>query len=204
MPKLYLLLVFFCQFISAQTEPEFVTVKEKFGKIHQILDDDLKRLYHQTEKQEDKKQLLAQYELYKHQIDSAQNTENIYALVAYKTRKLVDKFVTKQQKNLAKNSNLQTQEANYPGGISELRNELSQKVYVTDLDRFGHQLETLISFDVEPNGSVWVHETQGPNTFFNRQAEIAVYGLQHRFQPAIVAGRYVSSRFKMPLKLIFD
>jgi hypothetical protein len=200
-----LLLMFSTQILLGQTEPEFVAVKKRFAEIQNLLDEDLRRLYPQAKNQEDKSILFEQYNAFKYQIDSAQNSENTYALIAYKTRRQLERLkIEPTAKDSLKQPDINEQEAFYPGGLQKLRDEISQKVYSANLEPLEKKLETTISFEVLANGSLWVKSTDGPNLHFNRQAEIAVYCLEQKFQPAIINRKYANSFFKIPLKLIFD
>ncbi|AZA59163.1 hypothetical protein EG350_19075 [Chryseobacterium shandongense] len=91
--------------------------------------------------------------------------------------------------------------ADYPGGINELRKEVSNLFYLGGVYSEIKTIKANVAFIVEKDGTITNVEAQGDNFTFNRQAEIALYSVSKKFFPAIVNGSPVRYRFRLPLTM---
>ncbi|AZA87310.1 hypothetical protein EG349_11150 [Chryseobacterium shandongense] len=91
--------------------------------------------------------------------------------------------------------------ADYPGGINELRKEVSNLFYLGGVYSEIKTIKANVAFIVEKDGTITTVEAQGDNFTFNRQAEIALYSVSKKFFPAIVNGSPVRYRFRLPLTM---
>lgn len=91
--------------------------------------------------------------------------------------------------------------ADYPGGMNELRKEVSDLFYLGGVYSEIKTIRTDVAFIVEKDGSITNVEAQGENFTFNRQAEIALYSVSRKFSPAVINGNPVRYRFRLPLTM---
>lgn len=91
--------------------------------------------------------------------------------------------------------------ADYPGGINQLRKEISDLFYLGGVYSEIKTIKTNVAFIVEKDGTITNVDAKGDNFTFNRQAEIALYSLSQKFSPAVVKGNPVRYRFRLPLTM---
>lgn len=93
--------------------------------------------------------------------------------------------------------------ANYPTGINGFRQEMTDKFFAGNINPKG-KISTQVTMIIERDGSVVNVKAEGTNDDFNRQAELAVYLTEYKWEPARINGYPVRYRFRIPLNLNFD
>ena len=205
---LYLIFLFSIQFLFAQQNDEFKTVKEYYDVQRNRLVDAFK---YEIQKQQDIPTLNSMekdFSEFMMKLDSIQNVALLSALIKVKNREDLA-FISNQKKE---NSTISTSEkvsiteipAEYPGGMNELRKQVSQIFYFDALLPDVSKISTNIHFIVEKDGTISAVRAHGDNFVFNRQAEIAVYLLPEKFTPAFLNGEKVRYSFRVPLTMNFE
>ena len=131
--------------------------------------------------------------------------------VVYKDTDEVDKDVDKVDK-----------EAVFPeGGIDGFRNLLASKVDADKIDEYegaGRSrkwifrifrkkpiskatISSVLTFTVEPDGTISDISAKGENQSFNEEAELAVKAIQVKWIPGEVNGTKIKSLYSMPIKM---
>jgi len=146
--------------------------------------------------------------LFMKKMDSIENVALIGALLKVKNledlKKINQPNDTKDLSNhLAKAVTIE-KTADYPGGINALRKEVSELFYSSGVYSEIKTIKTNVDFIVEKDGSITNVHAQGDNFTFNRQAEIAMYSVSEKFNPAVVNGESVRYRFSLPLTMNID
>ena len=128
--------------------------------------------------------------------------------VVYKDTDEVDKDVDKVDK-----------EAVFPeGGIDGFRNLLASKVDADKIDEYKEversrkwifrkkpiskaTISSVLTFTIEPDGTISDISAKGENQSFNEEIERAVKSIQTKWIPAEVKGEKVRSYYKMPIRM---
>ena len=128
--------------------------------------------------------------------------------VVYKDTDEVDKDVDKVDK-----------EAVFPeGGIDGFRNFLASKVDADKIDEYKEversrkwifrkkpiskaTISSVLTFTVEPDGTISDISAKGENQSFNEEIERAVKSIQTKWIPAEIKGKKVRSYYKMPIRM---
>lgn len=128
--------------------------------------------------------------------------------VVYKDTDEVDKDVDKIDK-----------EAVFPeGGIDGFRNLLASKVDADKIDEYKEversrkwifrkkpiskaTISSVLTFTVEPDGTISDISAKGENQSFNEEAELAVKAIQVKWIPGEVNGTKIKSLYSMPIKM---
>ena len=146
------------------------------------------------------------YLLFMKKMDSIENVAMIGALL--KVKNLEDLKRINQQNDKIELSNTQSKggsavskNADYPGGINALRQEIAQIFYTPGVYSETKTIKANVDFIVEKDGSISNVNAQGDNFTFNRQAEIALYSIPEKFSPATINGESVRFSFKLPLTM---
>ena len=131
--------------------------------------------------------------------------------VVYKDTDEVDKDVDKVDK-----------EAVFPeGGIDGFRNLLASKVDADKIDEYegaGRSrkwifrkkpiskatISSVLTFTVEPDGTMSDISAKGENQSFNEEIERAVKSIQTKWIPAEVKGEKVRSKYYVPVKITIE
>ncbi|KQT22488.1 hypothetical protein ASG31_03450 [Chryseobacterium sp. Leaf404] len=146
------------------------------------------------------------FKLFMRKMDSIENVALVGALL--KTKNLEDLRKFKSATSSTSGDKIMDQtlgkDANYPGGINALRQEVANLFYSDGVYSEMKDLRTQVAFIVEKDGSITNVKAEGDNFTFNRQAEIALYSVAEKFSPAYINGIPVRSRFRLPLNLKFD
>lgn len=144
-------------------------------------------------------------------IDSVQNDAYLHTLILVKNKEDLSKILKKEivESHTTGGISQSTKEENitqaeYPGGINRLREQVAELVYTDGIETEEKVLKTSVSFVVETDGSVSFVQAEGDTPAFNRQAIIALYLLPEKFIPARVNGVVAKSRFKLPLTFRVD
>ncbi len=96
------------------------------------------------------------------------------------------------------------QTAEFPGGINNFRNEVSNNFDASAMEGGEGTLKTEITFVVERDGSITQVKATGSNSDFNREAERTVKSIRKKWSPAKINGQPVRYRFRLPLKMNFE
>ena len=128
--------------------------------------------------------------------------------VVYKDTDEVDKDVDKVDK-----------EAVFPeGGIDGFRNLLASKVDADKIDEYKEversrkwifrkkpiskaTISSVLTFTVEPDGTISDISAKGESQSFNEEIERAVKSIQTKWIPAEIKGKKVRSYYKMPIRM---
>ena len=131
--------------------------------------------------------------------------------VVYKDTDEVDKDVDKVDK-----------EAVFPeGGIDGFRNLLASKVDADKIDEYKEigrsrkwifrkkpiskaTISSVLTFTVEPNGTISDISAKGESQSFNEEIERAVKSIQTKWIPAEVKGEKVRSKYYVPVKIMVE
>jgi len=131
--------------------------------------------------------------------------------VVYKDTDEVDKDVDKVDK-----------EAVFPeGGIDGFRNLLASKVDADKIDEYEDAersirlifrknpfsqttISSVLTFTVEPDGTISDISAKGENQSFNEEIERAVKSIQTKWIPAEVKGEKVRSKYYVPVKITVE
>ena len=90
----------------------------------------------------------------------------------------------------------------FPGGMQAFYSFVAQNFTAPEAD--GVNGKIYIQFVVEKDGSISSVKAEGDNFSFNRQAEIALYLLPEKFEPAFINGTAVRYRFRLPVAMDFE
>ena len=130
--------------------------------------------------------------------------------VVYKDTDEVDKDVDKIDK-----------EAVFPeGGIDGFRNLLASKVDADKIDEYKEigrsrkwifrkkpiskaTISSVLTFTVEPDGTISDISAKGESQSFNEEIERAVKSIQTKWIPSEANGKTIRSRMKFPIKMVF-
>ena len=131
--------------------------------------------------------------------------------VVYKDTDEVDKDVDKVDK-----------EAVFPeGGIDGFRNLLASKVDADKIDEYKEversrkwifrkkpiskaTISSVLTFTIEPDGTISDISAKGENQSFNEEIERAVKSIQTKWIPAEVKGEKVRSKYYVPVKITVE
>ena len=154
--------------------------------------------------------MLGDFDEFMQKMDSIENVALISALIKVKNKEDLSSFLAKNTVTAKEQTaSLKTKEAHetpatYPGGINQLRKEIAKLFYFdANLSEDEKKLSTELFFIVEKSGYISNVKAIGDNSVFNRQAEIALYSVENKFEPATLNGQTVRYRFKLPLTMNF-
>lgn len=203
----YFILIF--SFLSAsvfsQQTDDFRSIKGYYNQHRNMLNQEFKKKFDKEQNTFVKIGIKNDFQLFMKKMDSIENIALIGALL--KTKNLEDLQHFKSLKS-NQNNNVFPQtidkNADYPGGINALRQEVANLFYSDGVYSEIKDVKTQVAFIVEKDGSISNVKAEGENFTFNRQAEIALYSVFERFSPAYMNGNPVRYRFRLPLSLKFD
>ncbi|MEC3877371.1 energy transducer TonB [Chryseobacterium salviniae] len=202
LPYLCCLISSFC--FSQQTE-EFRLVKQYYKQHRSMLGQEFKKKFDAETNNFHKASIRNDYLLFMQKMDSVENVA--LTAVLLKTKNLEDlarlriiKTNTALEASVTPNV-VADKAADYPGGMNELRKEVSDLFYLGGVYSEIKTIRTDVAFIVEKDGSITNVEAQGENFTFNRQAEIALYSVSRKFSPAVINGNPVRYRFRLPLTM---
>ena len=205
---LYLIFLFGIQFLFAQQNDEFKMVKEYYDVQRSRLVDVFKNEIQKQHNIPTLNSMEKDFTEFMVKLDSIQNVALLSALIKVKNREDLA-FISNQKKvnpilSISEKPSITEIPAEYPGGMNELRKQVSQFFYFDALLPDVSKLSTDIHFIVEKDGTISAVRANGDHFVFNRQAEIAVYLLPEKFTPAILNGEKVRYRFRVPLTMNFE
>ena len=88
----------------------------------------------------------------------------------------------------------------FPGGSAAFQKEIADNFDFTAVKENGEQ-KCIVVLTIEKDGSIRNVRAEGGNENFNQQAEIAVYLIQNKWNPAISGGKPVAYEIKVPLTM---
>lgn len=204
---LYLVLIFCANFIFAQQNEEFVSTKKYFDYQRFMLNNEFKKRFDDETNNSQKIAIKKDFAEFMVKLDSIQNTAFIGTLIKVKNREDLERIKTRNLKTLHLENPPKSQiaeEAKYPGGIQNLREQVADLFYSKAILADQKLLKTDVIFVVEKDGSISSVHAEGENVPFNKQAEIAMYLLPEKFSPAMSDGSAVRYRFRLPLAMNFE
>lgn len=86
----------------------------------------------------------------------------------------------------------------FPGGINSFRQRVAQFIDYGEFEGKG-LLQTMISFIVEPDGTMSNISAKGDNIQFNNEGVNALKSIKAKWVPARLAGVYVRFKMRLPL-----
>lgn len=205
--SLIFILLFIFHFSVAQQNEEFQSVKKYFDYQRFMLNDQFKKRFDEEDAIETKISIKKDFSEFMQKMDSIQNTALIGALIKVKNREDLQRFDSTKKGLSTQNSPEKSElssEAKYPGGFNNLRQQVAGLFYSGAVLADQKTLKAVVAFVVERDGSITSVHAEGNNTSFNRQAEIAMYLLPDKFDPAYVDGTPVRYRFRLPLAMNFE
>lgn len=198
-------LCFISSFCFSQQTEDFRLVKQYYNQHRSMLGQEFKKKFDAEKNNFHKASIRNDYLLFMQKMDSIENVA--LTAVLLKTKNLEDlgrlnliKTNTASQAS-AVPTVITDKAADYPGGINELRKEVSNLFYLGGVYSEVKTVKAIVAFIVEIDGTITNVEAQGENFTFNRQAEIAIYSVPKRFSPAVINGNPVRYRFRLPLTM---
>lgn len=205
--KLIYFVLFFCvQFYWSQQNTEFKSAKDYFDYQRFMLNNEFKKKFEDEPDSTKKIAIKKDFSEFMGKLDSIQNTAFIGTLIKVKIREDLAKLSLPLHQNGVENppkTGLSDQ-ANYPGGIDTLRQQIADLFYSEAILPDQKSIKTDVVFVVERDGSITSVHAEGDHFAFNRQAEIAMYLLPGKFTPAVIEGTPVRYRFRLPLAMNFE
>ena len=207
-PKILVILLFCCtNFLFAQQNEEFISTKKYFDYQRFMLNNEFKKRFDDEKIGSQKIEIKKDFAEFMVKLDSIQNTAFIGTLIKVKNREDLTRIKTRNLKALHLDNPPKSEiaeEAKYPGGIQNLREQVADLFYSKAILADQKLLKTDVVFVVEKDGSISSVHAEGKNVPFNKQAEIAMYLLPDKFSPAIIDGSAVRYRFRLPLAMNFE
>lgn len=198
------ILLFLHVSVSAQQNDEFKQVKDYFDYQRFMLSQEFGNKIRAERNSAEKVMIEKDYLVFMSKLDSVQNTALLGALIKVKNREdlahLYAEDLERVELEVKKKAEI-TEDAKYPGGFNNLREQIAAIFYSEGVLPRLPLLSTTVEFVVERDGSIARVKAAGENFIFNRQAEIAVYLLPERFSPAKIKGVPVRYRFRLPLSM---
>jgi hypothetical protein len=205
--KLLFFVLFFCvQFYWSQQNTEFKSAKDYFDYQRYMLNNEFKKKFEDEPDSTRKMAIKKDFSEFMVKLDSIQNTAFIGTLIKVKNREDLAKLSLPLNQNVVENppkTGLSDQ-ANYPGGINTLRQQIADLFYSEAILPDQKSIKTDVVFVVERDGSITSVHAEGDHFAFNRQAEIAMYLLPGKFSPTVIEGTPVRYRFRLPLAMNFE
>lgn len=203
----YFSLFFTLNFLFGQQNTEFKAVKSFFDYQRFMLNNEFKKKFDSESDFAAKVNIKKDFSEFIRRIDSVQNSALVGALIKVKNREDLERLkvhpLPKVEVPNPKKYDLD-QEARYPGGFNNLRGQVADLFYSDAVLANQELLKTSVEFVVERDGSISSVHAVGDNFTFNRQAEIAMYLLPEKFDPALVNGTPVRYHFRLPLVMNFE
>ena len=197
---LYFILIITCCKVQAQQNEDFKKVSDYFKFHKKAIAEDFENQI-KTEKNLIQKVMLESTMLdFAKRMDSMENNSYTYALIASKNKEVLK---PKQIKIKKQNKKIEDNIASYPGGFQALRQEIHDIFYYSARHETPVSYETKVKFQVNADGYITNVTAEGENSVFNKQAEIAIYRLQHPFIPQYKDGYPIKSWFSLPIKMTF-
>lgn len=188
--------------ISAQQSHEFKEIKDYFDSQKELLKVQFHQKYLSEKNPLYKKKIKADYMMFMQKIDSVRNSAYLGALIRVKNTEDLNKIITNHG-DFVNNKNVET--PTFPNGIDSLRKKVAELFYSEAIKYDGREINAVLSFVVEKDGTISDVRAEGDVPAFNKQAEIALYLLPDKFEkPGKIDGNAVRYMFKMPLRMRLD
>ena len=204
--SLSLFFLCFLFFSFAQQNEEFKQVKKFYDYQRLILNKEFKKRFDKELNSVNKVAIQSDFQEFMVKLDSIQNNALVYALVRVKIREDLNRFQLRDDSTILMNHPKAsfTHNANYPGGFELMRKQIIDLFYTNAILTDQKIMRTDLLFVVEKDGSISSVKAEGDNFSFNRQAEIALYLLPEKFEPAFINGTAVRYRFRLPVAMDFE
>ncbi len=200
MKVLYFFFVFLSAFCFSQQNEEFKMVKNYYNQHRSMLNQEFKKKFDAEKNNVIKTSIKQDFLFFMKKMDSIENVALTGALLKVKNLEDLSKINAKFISSSSAVSHTTTdQEANYPGGINTLRQQVARLFYGDGVYSETGNIKAIVAFVVEKDGSITNVQADSENFTFNRQAEIALYSVPDKFSPAFVNGNPVRFRYKLPL-----
>ena len=202
------LFCFISTFCFSQQTEEFKLVKNYYNQHRSMLGTEFKKKFDAETNNLSKASIRQDFLFFMKKMDSIENAALVGALL--KVKNIEDLSNLKLQTNkkpFTDNSEIfpaTEKNADYPGGINALRQEVATIFYTEAVYSETNPVKTNVAFVVEKDGTISNVKAEGDNFTFNRQAEIALYSVSKKFTPAVTKGNPVRYRFRLPLTLNID
>lgn len=198
--------LFILNFSFAQQNEEFRLVKNYFDQQRFMVNNQFKKRFDEEKNNLSKINIKKDFAEFMRKMDSVQNTALVSALIKVKNREDLENLGIYSSRLKIENppKSKLTEEARYPGGFENLREQIATIFYSGAVKADRDQLSTNVDFVVESDGSISSVHAEGDNFTFNRQAEIAMYLLPQKFSPALIKGNAVRYKFRLPLAMSFE
>ena len=205
---LYLIFLFGIQFLFAQQNDEFKMVKEYYDVQRSRLTDVFKNEIRKNHDISTLNSMEKDFSEFMMKLDSIQNVALLSALIKVKNREDLA-FISNQKKENSTISNSEKTKINeipaeYPGGMNELRKQVSQIFYFDALLPDVSKISTNIHFIVEKDGTISNIKANGTDRDFNAEAERTIRKINGKWTPAKLKGENVRSYFKFPISMMFE
>ena len=203
----FMFCVFGLKLFFGQQNMEFKSVKNYFDYQRFMLNNEFKKRFDKEPNVSGKINIKKDFSEFMKKMDSIQNTALIGALIKVKNREDLSRLNFQNLPQISLENPTKTElskEAKYPGGFENLRSQVADLFYSDAVYTQEKQLKTNVVFVVEKDGSITSVHAEGENFTFNRQAEIAMYLLPNKFDPAFINGTAVRYRFRLPLAMDFE
>lgn len=181
----------------SQQNDEFKRVKMYFDSQKQLIDTEFQKKYNSETNLFVKENLKKDYNYFIQKIDSVRNVAYLGALIRVKNNEGLKNINAKNEE--IEFQNVETPE--FPNGINSLREKVAELFYSDGMITGGKELNTLVKFVVEKDGSLSEISANGEIPAFNKQAEIALYLLPYKFKPGTINGNAVRYMFKLPIRM---
>ena len=188
-----------CNFVYAQQNTEFKEIKDYFDSQKSLLKTEFQKKYLAETNPLKKDKIKADYKDFVQKIDSVKNVAYLGALIRVKNTEDLKKVVHHPE---VKMDNQEVEKPEFPNGINSLREKVAELFYADGICCDDKELNTILKFVVEKDGSISEITAEGETPSFNKQAEIALYLLSDKFQkPGTVNGNAVRYVFRMPIRM---
>lgn len=194
-------------FSFAQQNEEFKVVKNYYDYQRYMLNNEFKKRFDKEPNKTKKIAIQNDFQEFMVKLDSIQNNALVNALVRVKIREDLDRLKLPSQQTFLRANPLKSDlssNAKYPGGFNLMRQQIIDLFYTNAILSDHKVMKVDLLFVVEEDGSISSVKAEGDNFTFNRQAEIALYLLPEKFSPAVINGKTIRYRFRLPLSMNFD
>lgn len=188
--------------MKSQVNPEFRQMKEKFQQHRLMLETEFNKRQSEFAKNGLADFVDQQKSYFMKKLDSVENAALVGVLVKVKNLEDLSKVLPRNSIDSKIGTSIGDAEAKYPGGITAIRNFISENIYTENINTEElANLTTKVRFVVERDGSVSQVKASGDSASLNRQSEIVLYLLPEKFSPAQINGTPVRSYYSIPITI---
>lgn len=187
-------------FISAQQREGLKLIKEKYAPEFESIIAKYESMATAKLSKKQTKELQSQKEKELNSLELKRNDEYLAELSNIKLNPPVIHFDPKTIQPLDEKGEISP---SYPTGINGFKQEIVDKFCAGNINAKG-KIRTVVTMIIEKDGSIVDVKAEGTNDDFNRQAELAVYLTEYKWEPARIDGYPTRYRFRLPFNLNFD